>query len=431
MHHFCFLCSHISTEKKVSFSKLLILAMLLAGIHSCYKEVELPPTPDMVFELSVTPELQNFIYNSRDTSYAIEEPGMEFLLGGQPLELKKIKTRGKSALRYQRKSFAVVLNEAIAIPGRNDLHIYHLSRFKLISMAMDYTYIENRIGLGILEEQGIMPLFYRFVELKINGNTQGIYLLMEDPEKYYMDMGSEFILRRGYYNSFDDVEYSPSYHFIPRADYETRFLEIYSSLTSLQGEALYLALNERLDMEQYFRKMGIDYLLQNGDYTDELYLYAMIHQDKPRFSIIPWDYDDLFRSVPHEVGITWGTGHLLGDRHYQTHQDVLDEIGDKLIFSIEDDLDYSIAMDPYLYARYESSLARMITSMDLEDIDVLFEQLTKELSPFYYQEELVDQSRFDERETNFRIWQENMEDKRSFLKKRLAAMKDKLKEVET
>ena len=431
MHHFCFLCSHISTEKKVSFSKLLILAMLLAGIHSCYKEVELPPTSDMVFELSVTPELQNFIYNSRDTSYAIEEPGMEFLLGGQPLELKKIKTRGKSALRYQRKSFAVVLNEAIAIPGRNDLHIYHLSRFKLISMAMDYTYIENRIGLGILEEQGIMPLFYRFVELKINGNTQGIYLLMEDPEKYYMDMGSEFILRRGYYNSFDDVEYSPSYHFIPRADYETRFLEIYSSLTTLQGEALYLALNERLDMEQYFRKMGIDYLLQNGDYTDELYLYAMIHQDKPRFSIIPWDYDDLFRSVPHEVGITWGTGHLLGDRHYQTHQDVLDEIGDKLIFSIEDDLDYSIAMDPYLYARYESSLARMITSMDLEDIDVLFEQLTKELSPFYYQEELVDQSRFDERETNFRIWQENMEDKRSFLKKRLAAMKDKLKEVET
>ena len=88
-------------------------------------------------------------------------------------------------------------------------------------------------------------------------------------------------------------------------------------------------------------------------------------------------------------------------------------------------------MDPYLYARYESSLARMITSMDLEDIDVLFEQLTKELSPFYYQEELVAQSRFDERETNFRIWQENMEDKRSFLKKRLAAMKDKLKEVET
>ncbi len=431
MHHFCFLYSLISTEKKVSLSKLLILAMLLAGIHSCYKEVELPPTPDMVFELSVTPELQNFIYNSRDTSYVIEEPGMEFLLGGQPLELKEIKTRGKSALRYQRKSFAVVLNEAIAIPGRNDLHIYHLSRFKLISMAMDYTYIENRIGLGILEEQGIMPLFYRFVELKINGNTQGIYLLMEDPEKYYMDVDSEFILRRGYYNSFDDVEYSPSYHFIPRADYETRFLEIYSSLTTLQGEALYLALNERLDMEQYFRKMGIDYLLQNGDYTDELYLYAMIHQDKPRFSIIPWDYDDLFRSIPHEVGITWGTGHLLGDRHYQTHQDVLDEIGDKLIFSIEDDLDYSIAMDPYLYARYESSLARMITSMDLEDIDVLFEQLTKELSPFYYQEELVAQSRFDERETNFRIWQENMEDKRSFLKKRLAAMKDKLKEVET
>jgi spore coat protein H len=355
---------------------------------------------------------------------------MEFSMDKELLDLKEIKTRGKSALRFQRKSYAVVLNKAVAVPGRNGFDIVRLKRFKLKSMAMDYTYIENRIGFGILEEQGIMPLFYRFVEVKINGSTQGIYLLVEDPEQYYLDTGSEFIVRRGYYNSLADVEYAPSYHFIARESYETRFQEIYSSLPSLQGEALYNALNERLNLNQYFRKMGIDYLLQNGDYTDEVYFYSLIHKDQPRFNIIPWDYDDLFRSYPHEVGLNWGSGRLFGERRYATYQDILDEIGDKLIFSIEDDLDYSIAMDPYLYAKYESLLVEMIEKMDLEDIDALFEQVKTELSPYYEKVKLVAQSQFDERESSFSLWEDNMEDKRAFLKERLTYMKEQLKEIQ-
>jgi len=404
--------------------------MMLTCISSCYKEVELPPDPDIIFELSVTPKMQEFIYNSRDTSYIIEEPGIGLLMGQQPLDLDEIRTRGKTALQYQRKSYAVKLNESLAITGRNGTGMVHLSRFKLIALVMDYTYIENRIAFGILGDQGIMPLFYRFVELKINGSTQGIYMMVEDPEQYYLERGSEYILRRGYYNSIADAEYEPSYQSIPRESYETRYKEIYTNLPILQGEALYTALNERLDLEQYFRKMGIDYLLQNGDYTDEVYLYAMIHQDKIRFNIIPWDYDDLFKSYPHEVGRNWGTGRLLGDRYYATHQDILDEIGEKMIFSIEDDLDYSIAMDPYLYARYESTLEEMIEEMDPEDIDVLFDQLRRELIPFYYKELVVLQSRFDASETSFNLWEENMVEKKTFIKERLAAMKEQLKEVQ-
>ena len=92
--------------------------------------------------------------------------GMEFLIGREPLELKEIRTRGKSALLFQRKSFLVFLNETLAIAGRNGSDMAYLKRFKLISMAIDFTYIENKIGLGILE-------------------AQGIYLLVEDPEQYY------------------------------------------------------------------------------------------------------------------------------------------------------------------------------------------------------------------------------------------------------
>jgi len=130
------------------------------------------------------------------------------------------------------------------------------------------------------------------------------------------------------------------------------------------------------------------------------------------------------------VGLTWGTGTLFGNRRYSTHQDVLDEIGDKMIFSIEDDLDYIIAMDPYLYERYESTLTVMLERMTLEDIDILFQEIRDELSPFYYDKELISQSRFDKTETNFKLWEENLSEKKAFLKARLTGMKQQLKEIQ-
>ena len=128
------------------------------------------------------------------------------------------------------------------------------------------------------------------------------------------------------------------------------------------------------------------------------------------------------------MGITWGTGHLFGDRYYPSHQDVLDVLGDKMIFSIEDDLDYAIAMDPYLYARYESTLAGMISQMSPEDMDVLFDQVRSELLPFYYVEEIVAQSRHDEKTTSFTLWEENMREKKSLLKNRLYSMQEQVKQ---
>ena len=409
--------------------RFIIPAIFLIWISSCYKVVEVPLYSGAVFELSVSPEMQEFIYDSRDTSYTIYEPHMTFSLDNWPLDLEEIRTRGKSALRYQRKSYMVNLNQAVALTAINGSEIKKLSRFKLIAMAMDYTYIENRIGYGILEKQEVMPLFYRYVELKINGISQGVYLLVEDPEEFYTEHGSEYILRRGYNNNIADAEYEPSYHSIPRENYETRFGEIYSKLPLLHGEELYNALNLRMDMDQYFRKMAIDYLLQNGDYTDEVYFYALVQQDQIRFSIIPWDYDDLFRSYPHEVGITWGSGHLFGDRYYDSHQDILNEIGNKLIFSIEDDLDYAIAMDPYLYGRYESSVTAMLEKISTGDIDQIFEQVKNELTPFYYNKEVIFQSQFDKNETSFKLWEENMAEKKAMLKERLSAMKEQLKVI--
>ena len=137
-----------------------------------------------MFEIVITPGLQAFLHQSKDTTYSLDDPDIQFLLNDTPLKLKDIRTRGASALNFPRKSFSVFLKQAVFISGRNGRKGKPLDRFKLLAMPMDYTYIENRVGLGLLEQTGMTPLFFKFVELGINGETQGVYMLVEDPEEF-------------------------------------------------------------------------------------------------------------------------------------------------------------------------------------------------------------------------------------------------------
>ena len=97
----------------------------------------------------------------------------------------------------------------------------------------------------------------------------------------------------------------------------------------------------------------------------------------------------------------------------------LDEIGDKLIYSIEDDLDYIIAMDPFLYARYEEALSNLFSVLKPTIFEMIFSQIESELTPFYMNEEVVAQSKFDRDASSFSLWKENM------LEKRYAHMKER------
>ena len=99
-----------------------------------------------VFELSVSPEIQEYIFSSKDTSYTIEDPNLQFMLNDQQIEIKKIAIRGQTTLDYKRKSYSVNLNNPIIIRGREENERKRLTHFKLISLSMDYTYINNRIA---------------------------------------------------------------------------------------------------------------------------------------------------------------------------------------------------------------------------------------------------------------------------------------------
>ena len=46
------------------------------------------------------------------------------------------------------------------------------------------------------------------------------------------------------------------------------------------------------------RWLAFNFLVRDGDYTDEVYLY--IDPELKKFKLIPWDYSNLFLTAPHE-----------------------------------------------------------------------------------------------------------------------------------
>ena len=405
-------------------SVYFIIGMLLL-LSSCYEESYRSNID--VFELEVSPEMQEILFTSKDSGYLVEEP-LALSLNGHNLGLRELKIRGETSLDYRRKSFAVKLSAPIYLKDPVSEEMKGIKKFKLISLCMDYCYINSRLSCGILRDAGVMPLFFKFVSLYMNGENQGVYFLMEDPETYYKEQNSEYILRRGYHHQITDEDYSPGTHQISQDYYRDRFHEIYSELSLYQNQELFDFLQNRINTDQLFRKIGVDYLLRNGDCTDELYFYAQVPEDSVRFNLIPWDYDDIFSSRPHEVGLSWSVGGSFGKRLYPTYQDVLDVTGDRLIYSIEDDLNYAIAIDSVLYLQYEKVLVELLADMDVAYIESLFQQLENELSPFYRNEETIQQSAYDKYPCTYELWRENMEDKKILVKQRLEMMQDRLKQ---
>jgi hypothetical protein len=173
-----------------------------------------------------------------------------------------------------------------------------------------------------------------------------------------------------------------------------------------------------MDLEQYFTKLSIDLLIKNGDYTDEIFFYTKIRDQKEIFGIFPWDYDDIFADQPHEIGNWWATGAIFGSREYNSMDDIIADVGSKLLFSIEDDLDYKIAKDSFLYQEYLKILRAVMEKIDLATIDKIFDYTFEHIGPFYSNASIVAQSRYDVDETNYSLFTANLAAKRQFVKDR-------------
>lgn len=290
----------------------------------------------------------------------------DLAFNGSDLEIKSIKTRGKSTLFFTRKSFSISLIEPVILDSEE------IKKLALNNLAMDRNYYRNRLSFLMLDRIGIFKLQNKFTELQINGRSAGLYLAIQKPEDFIHSLDSPLLVRREYEGRFtiEDAQGDHTKQQIKRLRNIPKLTKRYA------GQQLYDSLNTVVHMEHYFQWLAFNYLIQNGDYTDELFLY--LKSDENRFDIIPWDYDDIFMRQPHDG--------------FEKRNKILDH---KLLFSGEAYLDIVIDSDNVLYMKFLDSFREILEILYPDFIKQVFENVYAELYPYYTDQEIIAQSEYD------------------------------------
>lgn len=404
---------------KLSYLFLIIPAFLALLIAGCERHEEVIPDPEReVFNFIVTESQREYINASRKEQYEVTDPIPILEYSGGEYTIDRFEIRGDNTLNFERKGFGLNMGRKLTLPLPDGSGTRKYEEFKLLAMVYDYTYIENSAATGFFREAGLWPVLSFFTEVRLNGHTQGLYHFIEDPFEYFIEHDdASFVIRRGYDHVIKASSANPARE--AQTDYyKSRFRNIYETLPLWSGKQLYDTLSEYLDLEQYFAKIAVDLLIRNGDYTDEVIFYTKQSAGKEVFGVFPWDLDDIFAGQPHEIGNPWGTGTVFGTREYYSIEDVYADVGEKLLFSIEDDLDYKIASDDFIYGKYLETLGNVIEKIDASVIDRVFDYTRDHIGPFYQVDSIIGQSVHDEAETNYALFAANLEEKRQIMKDR-------------
>ena len=102
------------------------------------------------------------------------------------------------------------------------------------------------------------------------------------------------------------------------------------------------------------------------------------------------------------------------------------DVGFKLLYSIEEDLDYLIAKDSFLYQEYLKTLESVIEKIDPASLDKVFDYTNDHIGAFYENDSIIEQSKYDVDETNYALFVSNLAEKRQMLKDRRAWIIDEL-----
>ncbi len=347
----------------------LLSVALIQLFHNVQAQVGVDPKVKWLVEWNMDlREYRNMKRNSSSNFYFNPDT---LTINGVSMPSKKMHTRGNTTLLYWRKSYTVSLKDRFPFSWEGDKRL--LKKMYLLSMSMDRYYYRNRLAFECFQDLGLFPLFYHYTEVRINGQSEGLYLAVERPADYALNaLGSKAILRRGSSTVISKENFAKDMPRTERKKCIMAFRSIARACAKLKGQQLYQELDSLLDLNAYFSWLAVNYLINNGDYTDELFYYVLPETESVRFGIIPWDFDDIFASQPHE-------GRAVRDEYLST----------EMIFSSEDPLDRAIAKDAYLYQRYLEQANKVLDILTLDRLRSIFEGIQVELQPYFLDPEIL------------------------------------------
>jgi hypothetical protein len=249
-------------------------------------------------------------------------------------------------------------------------------------MCYDDRYLKTRLVTAMARQLGVFPHAARYVRLVLENpflagddrfENVGLYLLMDDPtsalKNAFLRLRTVVRRRNDAFRSTAPLKGTPEVKFtrdesessddelsevqgLSSKEIETRdrYDEIaVTASTCLVGSGstpaagCYESLDEKLDLEQYFRWTALMTFIKSGDHVDESWFYASRElndggfKNDERFQMHAWDPDDAFESC-----------------HHDGRNALYDPYG--LLVCTEGDLDIVFTRDPRVYEAFVDAL---------------------------------------------------------------------------
>lgn len=304
------------------------------------------------------------------------------LMGRSQVELQN---RGQTSLKkFKRKN--LTLKMMYKTDGSEEKHakfnIGSIRSKKIILSAgpEDGLLLKNRLSYSLLNHVGVTALQSDYAELILNGQSQGLYMVTDNPSDFVIKSKDADVVFRRRYN--DDIEFKDSKkdltdHEIKAAHQQLSLL--HKKLTSLSGADFVREISKHFNLQNYMKWMALNYLLKNGDFVDEVYFFGK-KQDSGTmyFDIVPWDLDDIFAEQMHLAQVPTFPNNAMAD-----------ESNKQLIFNYEGRIDLAIARDPVLLEMYFQVMTEVVDQLDDIALEALFAQINDDVKPYLTNNDIV------------------------------------------
>jgi spore coat protein CotH len=255
---------------------------------------------NVVHQLSITitqENWQNILNNPLDEEY--HEAGITF--NGVTLDSVAIRTKGGSSLSSvarstsDRYSFKIDINEYV-----DGQKFFGLKKFTLQNSFNDPSYMREVIAYDLLNEMGVATPKHAYVNVYINDELFGFYLMVEAIDREFLEnnfenangdlykpdgVGSDLLWIDDNVTSYTDINLQTNEETTDNG----AFINFVEKLD--QGST------DVIDVDSLLRYMSVSVALSNLDsYHGSLAHNYYIYEQDGVFGLLPWDFNEAFGS---------------------------------------------------------------------------------------------------------------------------------------
>jgi spore coat protein CotH len=183
-----------------------------------------------------------------------------------------------------------------------------LKRLHLNSALGDKTLVHERLAYGLFRDMGIISPRTSYAVVTVNGNPQGLYIVVEDVDGRFTD--DRFAEGNGnlYKEAWPQTEEVAYFDYHLETNQETASHGVFQAfargMMTASDATLLDQLGQWTDVDYFTRYMAVDYAIANWDGITTFYCgswgcgnhnyYMYQEESQPRFWIIPWDMNATF-----------------------------------------------------------------------------------------------------------------------------------------